>query len=104
MQVIYRASDGVEFTNERECQYHEANNPLFKMWNSEGRTENIEDAEVVHICDWDGRDNFIALCDKDGITHDGIENPGIYVWDDCEWREADNFPFGAIRQYLNDVN
>lgn len=104
MQVIYRAYDGVDFTTAAECQHHEMNEPLFKMWASKGTTQDIDSAEVIEIYEWDGYEKFVEICAGLEYITAGIDGPGIYAWDGDEWVCMTNFPFVAINQYLRAID
>ena len=76
------------------------NEPLFKMWTTEGMTQSIEDAEVVEIFNWEGYENFKEICQENDWSTEGIDEPGIYIWNGDEWISMEGFPLAAISQYL----
>ena len=86
MEIKYMSFDGKYFDNPEDCLAHERDNPLFKMWGENGVTANPEEAFVVHLIkDIEGAKSFVALCKREGINHDGIDDyndAGFYFWDE----------------------
>lgn len=89
MEIKYMSFDGKYFDKSEDCLAHEKNNPLFKMWGENGVTANPEEVFVVHLInDIESAKSFVALCEREDISHDGIDNyndAGFYLWDECSF-------------------
>lgn len=81
MKTVYRAADGTKFNSEVECCQYETRNLAFHLWDKDGRTHEIEHALVVNIWSENGVGKFRELSANEGNTSDGIEEPGMYIWD-----------------------
>lgn len=86
MEVIFRAQDGREFDNMRDCMTYEKAHPTYKMWNDYGETEDFHTALLVDI--QGDEDFFIKSCHEADVTTKGICGNGLYIWS--------NEPFGWI--------
>lgn len=95
-QTVYIADDGKEFTDEEDCADYEFNllEKTLDIYNS--RYEKADDVESCHIANLRTSadvKNFIKACDLYGITDDGIDGPGLYMYGD----------YGDIWVNLDDV-
>ena len=104
MEVIYRAFDGQLFHNPEDCMRHERENPLFKMWDSDGPTTDPDCARVVQIIsELQGADKFIQLCEENGVDYSGIDRyseTGWYLWDDERYFYFPDDTIEAIKRAL----
>jgi hypothetical protein len=90
MTIIYRAEDGREFTNEKDCYEYERSILLdgVLIWNRKGeKTNTTESALWVYFSakNPNAAKNFIEACKREGTGHDGLseEDSGLFYWD--EW-------------------
>ena len=105
MEIIYRSFDGLEFSDEETCRFHEENEPYFVMFDSEGVTKNVKKAFVVDIRHDYGADFFVKMCEQEGTTYNGIfENDiaGVFIWSDFsdEYIRISDELLKAIEQYI----
>lgn len=110
MRVVYVAIDGKEFDTEAACLQHEKEDPLFKVYDQEGRlTEVGPDAFLLHIINDDkGGVAFQRLCEKRGEEASSIDfysragsidfysRAGWYWWDGDEYSSVDEGMVRAI--------
>lgn len=102
MKVVYVAIDGKEFDTEAACLQHEKEDPLFKVYDHEGRlTEVGPDALLLHIInDDEGGEAFQRLCEKRGEEAGSIDfysRAGWYWWDGDEYSSVDE---GMVRAMM----
>lgn len=82
-QTVYIADDGKEFDDEDDCKAYEAigSAERLKMYNYSGiKTNSVENCWYVKLDTFTDTLTFIELCKYDGISHKGIEGPGIYMY------------------------
>lgn len=88
MEIIYRAKDGKEFTNENDCLTHENRIDGVKMWRRGARTNETSKAFIVYLRDEEANLAFFEMAraqgDEDiaGIVEG--EDHGLFMWDDWE--------------------
>ena len=88
MEIIYKAYDGEEFSNEADCLRHEKQTSYFVMWNDKGIVSSIESALLVKIDSVIGIDRFTDIAySAHGYDCDYVTKPGFYFWDEL----ADKF-------------
>jgi hypothetical protein len=107
MEILYRSFDGVVFKSAEECVEHEQKHLLFKMWNEEGRTNNVDGALVVWISSTIGAiDRFKQYCADYDCTTEGLEyvDHGLVYWDSeaFEWRQIESGVVQAFMEYSKD--
>jgi hypothetical protein len=112
MTIIYRAKDGKEFTNEKDCYEYERSMLLegVLMWNRKGeRTDRTESALWVYLFSNtpDTAKNFMLACQSEGTGHEGIaeEDTGLFYWDDWDntYRYLDKEQRDALRNILQEI-
>lgn len=82
-QTVYIASDGHEFDDELDCRWHEARliGERLQMWNY--KLEKTSDSGICRYVKLNSPEqvaDFIDLCNFHGISVEGIENPGVYMY------------------------
>ena len=106
MKIVYESLDGKIFLSKEEClEYEKALD--FKMYGTDGQTDNPELCYVVELKSSEGIENFIQTCLMAETDFDGIERnyTGVYAW------SADQekfFRFGpltckALKEYFKDT-
>jgi hypothetical protein len=107
MQVKYLSFDGVYFDNPEDCLKHEQENPRLKMWDEHGVTTSPDDAKVVWLSSSGGAEAFVEMCNKEGISFDGIDecSTGTFIWsDECfAWTPFEDKTMRAVRLYFEDT-
>ena len=84
-EEFYIATDGTEFDDEDDCRAYEVTKACenIKMLNYHGvKTNNVDNCQVVKLDNLDEIMSFIAVCKFEGISHRGIDAPGVYLY--CE--------------------
>lgn len=85
MDIIYRALDGKEFTDEKECLRYEQNAFLsYAMFDRDGdETDDPAIAIVVYLPTMQAATRFLFVCDRASISAKGISpsTTGLFVWD-----------------------
>lgn len=81
---VYIADDGKEFDNEEDCMDHEFDifNESFRCFNSKYEKSNVETCAFVDVPTEKSVKHFIKVCDTLGITADGVDKPGIFMYSD----------------------
>lgn len=101
MKTIYIADDGKQFDDECECKEYEYSlamekaKDIIRGLDEDGDPIKFSD---LHFCDRvytvylatnDAVEFFIDRCYKEQISTDGLENPGVYIWDNDEWADIE---------------
>jgi len=84
---VYIASDGTEFENEDLCEGHEytlIENRL-RFYDKEYRRCSLDVCDYVYLTSKEEISDLLSLCAWTGITSQGIESEGLYLWHDEEW-------------------
>lgn len=85
MDIIYRALDGKEFTDEKECLEYEQNALLsYTLFERNGyETDDPAQAIVVYLPTMHAATRFLFECDRLSISSNGISptTTGLFVWD-----------------------
>ena len=105
MKIIYRSYDGEEFDTEEECIEYEDNYSPIRMWSKIGRTTKIEDCSVVVIETNESVQKFCDISRVEGLTYEGIDEPGLYFWnsEDLRYDKVSGlYNLDALNHYLND--
>jgi hypothetical protein len=90
-QEVYIANDGKEFDDEDDCQAYEANllSETLTMRNYVGvKTNNLDNCQAVKLDRLSDIMSFIALCKYEGISHTGIDEPGVYMYTEGRYGSA----------------
>jgi hypothetical protein len=112
MTIIYRAKDGKEFTNEKDCYEYERSMLLegVLMWDRKGeRTDRTESALWVCFSTStpNAAENFIEACDREGTGHEGVSegDSGLFYWDDWDntYRYLDREQRDALLNILQEI-
>lgn len=105
MEIIYRAFDGQDFDNEGACKKYEQDILKIRMWDGNGRTDSLDDAQVIHAPEGESVKALIERCEMEGIVIDGFEEPGWYFWDSssCAWFFASEWVMRACHHALIDA-
>lgn len=80
---IFIADDGTEFNTEWDCEKHDAiliENSL-KFYNGLFEESDLDSCTYVHLRSAEDVSKLIRLCDFDEITTDGLDDVGVYVYD-----------------------
>lgn len=100
MDLIFRAHDGKEFDNALDCIAYENAHPIYRMWDSDGVTEDVNEALLVDI--QGDEELFFKACHEADVTTEGICGKGLYIWSDnyFEWVLLDENVQNAILAYV----
>lgn len=94
MRAIYIADDGKQFNDKWECEEYERTaayskmNHLIRGLDAEGKKmffsqeDFCEAVFTLYIASKEAVDIFVERSAREGLSNDGIEEPGTYVWDD----------------------
>jgi uncharacterized protein involved in tellurium resistance len=92
MEIIYRAKDGKEFTNEKDCLIYENHLDGVRMWCRNGgccsRTNETSKAFVLYLKDEQANRAFFEMARKqnDGGVMGIVEGEdhGLFMWNEWE--------------------
>lgn len=82
-EEVYIADDGKEFDDEDDCKAYEVTKACenLKMYNYSGiKTNNVENCWYVKLDTFTDTMTFIEICSYDGVSHKGIDGPGVYMY------------------------
>lgn len=82
-QEVFIAFDGTEFTDKDDCTDYETGLRLqrFQMLDYDFRPcDSIDDCHFVNIKTADEANEFIDLCNLEGFSSEGIDEPGVYMY------------------------
>ena len=82
IQPVYIAEDGREFTDEDDCLYHEIGlkKKLFVFYNHALNKCDFDSCMFVKIPTQKHLDDFRDICKYEGVTVEGLNDLGIYVY------------------------
>lgn len=97
-QEVYIAIDGKEFDDEDDCKNHDIEilTESIKCYDENyNEVNNIEGATYVHLVTKKDVETALTICDGDGITCEGFEKPGLYMYNyhRHEWLNLDDVIF-----------
>lgn len=106
MEVVYRAFDGTEFREATACVRYEENAINYKAYGSKGITNNVDEAYVVYLPEYNSAEQFIKRCETECSSHYGIEIgcTGVFVWDEDaeQYNYVSERVLDAIKSYIKD--
>lgn len=109
MKILYVAHDDTPFDSAEECLAYEVRNPLFKMWNTTGETDDVNQALVVHLANSDRAvAAFEEQCREYGSCYEGLdwdtEDVDTYIWcgDLGRYVPLEENVVDSLRQFLVD--
>lgn len=118
MTTIYIAEDGKQFYDEDECIQYERErvysgvNSAIKGLTPDGKPLAFSDpnfcdsATSVYLASEKAVEVFKKRCDNEGINNSGIDEPGVYVWNDCDY-PLENYTWlslcGVISYYEDEI-
>lgn len=98
--ISYIANDGKVFTDEIECLDYENSLKLkasgIRFLNQHDKeipvsTDTLEDAFVIVLPTQQDIQVFAEMAEYTGTIMDGIDNPGVYVWEDGKYGGYDTW-------------
>ena len=87
-EEVYIADDGKEFDDEDDCIAYEITRSCEKIKMRDYRwaqTDDVENCQTVKLDNLDEIKSFIELCKYSGVSHKGIEAPGVYLYTEGRW-------------------
>lgn len=83
-QTVYIADDGREFMNEDECTDYEFGllEKTFNCYDGKYNNASPEDCVYIDLPTVEDIERFKRYCDVSDIIDDGIDKPGLYMFDD----------------------
>lgn len=84
VKYIYIACDGKEFEDEYECMKHEhaVLERRLHFYARDFKEADLDSCMYVKLISKADVDILIQLCDFEGITRDGLEEEGIYMYEE----------------------
>ena len=83
-QEVYIADDGREFMDEEDCEEYEFKclEQSLKLYNCKCKKVNsVDECHIANLVTTDDVKNFIKACDIYDVDSDGIDMPGVYIYD-----------------------
>ena len=104
MEIVYRSFDGVDFATEESCLAYERERD-YKMWDSNGITHSVNNAEVVFLTPSNVK-SFIEWLRHEDICSEGLESDisGTYIWDSksFQWVHLSELTMKALLNCFKD--
>lgn len=95
-QPVYIAEDGKKFDDEEECLDHEFEllNGTFECYGRAfTKVANVDEALYANLPTAKIVENFKKVCDVLGLTDEGVNGPGLYIYSDflgAQWVNMDD--------------
>lgn len=104
---VFIADDGTEFDSENACGAYEIDclEKTLKCYEEDYTESNIESCSFVDLTTDEDVETFKTVCDFHGVVSDGVDKPGLYMFDDTyrdsTWVNLDEV-ISNIRGVTND--
>lgn len=116
MKIFYVADDDTEFDTQEECERYEAaiNREYIALDFQKKPSKVVDESYFVYLRDEEETNGYLKRLDNCGISQEGIEKPGYYmydehhdfwklIYDEIETKKTEMIELGQIIAALNEL-